>query len=136
MNKYRNAPSPSIRREAMAALMADVHTGAGERVRKAIIKMPGAEDFGTADLLTDTLSRLDRQPEGTYQPAATLKKFSYALYNRLNFDHRVAARTGIGLSDGRLHSHSVGRRNHYDSGAAYSRQKSLTKKQVSEPINL
>jgi starvation-inducible DNA-binding protein len=41
--------------------LADVYAEAGEHVRKAIKKMPGAEDFRTADLLTDTLQSLDLQ---------------------------------------------------------------------------
>jgi DNA-binding ferritin-like protein len=61
MNKSRNAAPPSVHRETMAALMADVHIKVGERVSKAIKKMPGAEDFGMADLLTDTLRSLELQ---------------------------------------------------------------------------
>jgi DNA-binding ferritin-like protein len=41
--------------------LADVHAAAGERVRMAIKKMTAAEDFGTADLLTDVLRTLDLQ---------------------------------------------------------------------------
>jgi starvation-inducible DNA-binding protein len=41
--------------------LADVHAEAGERVRKAIKKLTDAEDFGTADLLTDILRTLDLQ---------------------------------------------------------------------------
>jgi starvation-inducible DNA-binding protein len=41
--------------------LADVHAAAGERVRMAIKKMTAAEDFGTADLLTDVLRILDLQ---------------------------------------------------------------------------
>ncbi len=41
--------------------LADVHAEAGERVRKAIKKLTDAEDFGTADLLTDVLRTLDLQ---------------------------------------------------------------------------
>ena len=41
--------------------LADVHAEAGERVRKAIKKLTNAEDFGTADLLTDVLRTLDLQ---------------------------------------------------------------------------
>jgi starvation-inducible DNA-binding protein len=41
--------------------LADFHAEAGERVRKGIRKTTGAEDFGTADLLTDILRALDLQ---------------------------------------------------------------------------
>jgi starvation-inducible DNA-binding protein len=41
--------------------LADVHAEAGERVRAAIKKLTEAEDFGTADLLTDILRTLDLQ---------------------------------------------------------------------------
>ena len=41
--------------------LADVHAAAGEGVRKAIKKITDAEDFGTADLLTDVLRTLDLQ---------------------------------------------------------------------------
>ena len=41
--------------------LTDVHAEAGERVRKAIKKVTDAEDFGTADLLTDVLRTLDLQ---------------------------------------------------------------------------
>jgi DNA-binding ferritin-like protein len=41
--------------------VADFHAEAGERVRKGIKKTTDAEDFGTADLLTDILSALDLQ---------------------------------------------------------------------------
>jgi starvation-inducible DNA-binding protein len=41
--------------------LADVHAEAGERVRSAIKKLTDAEDFGTADLLTDVLRTLDLQ---------------------------------------------------------------------------
>ena len=41
--------------------LADVHAAAGEHTRKAIKKITDAEDFGTADLLTDVLRTLDLQ---------------------------------------------------------------------------
>jgi starvation-inducible DNA-binding protein len=41
--------------------VADFHAEAGERVRKGIKKTTDAEDFGTADLLTDILRALDLQ---------------------------------------------------------------------------
>lgn len=41
--------------------LADVHAEAGKRVRMAIKKLTDAEDFGTADLLTDVLRALDLQ---------------------------------------------------------------------------
>ncbi len=41
--------------------LADVHAAAGEQTRKAIKKITDAEDFGTADLLTDILRTLDLQ---------------------------------------------------------------------------
>lgn len=41
--------------------LADVHATAGENVRKAIKRITDAEDFGTADLLTDVLRTLDLQ---------------------------------------------------------------------------
>ena len=41
--------------------LADFHAEAGERVRKGIKKTTDAEDFGTADLLTDILRALDLQ---------------------------------------------------------------------------
>ena len=41
--------------------LADVHAESGERVRKSIKKITDAEDFGTADLLTDILRDLDKQ---------------------------------------------------------------------------
>ncbi|MEI9864375.1 MAG: hypothetical protein WDN00_07420 [Limisphaerales bacterium] len=41
--------------------LADFHAEAGERVRKGIKKITDAEDFGTADLLTDILRVLDLQ---------------------------------------------------------------------------
>jgi len=41
--------------------LADVHAAAGERVRAAVKKLTAAEDFGTADLLTDVLRTLDLQ---------------------------------------------------------------------------
>lgn len=41
--------------------LADVHADAGDKVRKAIKKLTTAEDFGTADLLTDILRTLDLQ---------------------------------------------------------------------------
>jgi hypothetical protein len=52
-------------------------------------------------------------------------KSNYALHNRSNFDHCLAARTGLGLHDGQLHLYSSGRRHHHDSGAAHPREKSL-----------
>ena len=39
--------------------LADFHAEAGERVRKGINQTTNAEDFGTADLLTDILRALD-----------------------------------------------------------------------------
>ena len=42
-------------------LLADVHAESGERVRKGIKQTTDAEDFGTADLLTDILRALDLQ---------------------------------------------------------------------------
>jgi len=41
--------------------LADVHAAASEQTRKAIKKITDAEDFGTADLLTDVLRTLDLQ---------------------------------------------------------------------------
>jgi starvation-inducible DNA-binding protein len=41
--------------------LADFHAEAGDRVRKGIKKTTEAEDFGTADLLTDILRALDLQ---------------------------------------------------------------------------
>jgi starvation-inducible DNA-binding protein len=41
--------------------LADFHAEAGERVRKAIKRLTDAEDFGTADLLTDILRALELQ---------------------------------------------------------------------------
>jgi len=41
--------------------LADFHAEAGERVRKGIKQTTDAEDFGTADLLTDILRALDLQ---------------------------------------------------------------------------
>jgi starvation-inducible DNA-binding protein len=41
--------------------LADVHAEAGGQVRKGIKKLTDAEDFGTADLLTDILRALDLQ---------------------------------------------------------------------------
>ncbi len=41
--------------------LADYHAEAGERVRKGIKRTTDAEDFGTADLLTDILRALDLQ---------------------------------------------------------------------------
>ncbi|HSY75144.1 MAG TPA: DNA starvation/stationary phase protection protein Dps [Dongiaceae bacterium] len=41
--------------------LADVHAESGKYVRAAIKKMTDAEDFGTADLLTDVLRALDLQ---------------------------------------------------------------------------
>jgi len=41
--------------------LADIHAAAGESVRTAIKKITDAEDFGTADLLTDILRVLDLQ---------------------------------------------------------------------------
>jgi len=41
--------------------LADVHAAVGEHTRAAIKKITDAEDFGTADLLTDLLRALDLQ---------------------------------------------------------------------------
>jgi starvation-inducible DNA-binding protein len=41
--------------------LAEVHAAAGENVRQGIKKITVAEDFGTADLLTDILRTLDLQ---------------------------------------------------------------------------
>jgi starvation-inducible DNA-binding protein len=41
--------------------LADFHAEVGERIRKRIKKTTDAEDFGTADLLTDILRALDLQ---------------------------------------------------------------------------
>lgn len=41
--------------------LADVHAAVGECVRKGVKKTSDAEDFGTADLLTDILRDLDKQ---------------------------------------------------------------------------
>ena len=41
--------------------LADFHAEAGERVRMAVKKTTDAEDFGTADLMTDILRTLDLQ---------------------------------------------------------------------------
>lgn len=41
--------------------LADVHAVVGGGIRKAIKKTTDAEDFGTADLLTDILRDLDKQ---------------------------------------------------------------------------
>ncbi len=41
--------------------LADVHAVVGENIRKAVKKLTAAEDFGTADLLTDVLRTLDLQ---------------------------------------------------------------------------
>jgi starvation-inducible DNA-binding protein len=41
--------------------LADIHAAAGERVRMVIKKLAAAEDFGSADLLTDILRTLDLQ---------------------------------------------------------------------------
>lgn len=41
--------------------LAEVHAEAGDNVRKAIKKITDADDFGTADLLTDVLRALDLQ---------------------------------------------------------------------------
>ena len=41
--------------------LADVHAAVGAHVRAAIKKLTDAEDFGTADLLTDVLRALDLQ---------------------------------------------------------------------------
>ncbi|MEI9866575.1 MAG: DNA starvation/stationary phase protection protein Dps [Limisphaerales bacterium] len=51
---------PSISGMSDQAL-ADFHAEAGERVRNGIKKTTEAEDFGTADLLTDILRQLDLQ---------------------------------------------------------------------------
>jgi len=41
--------------------LADVHAVCGEHVRDAVKKLTDAEDFGSADLLTDVLRDLDKQ---------------------------------------------------------------------------
>jgi starvation-inducible DNA-binding protein len=41
--------------------LADAHAASGTHVRKAIKQLTVAEDFGTADLLTDVLNHLEKQ---------------------------------------------------------------------------
>jgi starvation-inducible DNA-binding protein len=60
LKKKEEPPSISGMSDWIHAL-ADAHATAGERTRKAIKKLTEAEDFGSADLLTDILRSLDLQ---------------------------------------------------------------------------
>lgn len=59
--KKREEPSSISGMSDWIHALADSHADAGKRVRMAIKKLTGAEDFGTADLLTDILRTLDLQ---------------------------------------------------------------------------
>jgi starvation-inducible DNA-binding protein len=60
LKKKEEPPSISGMSDWIHAL-ADAHATAGERAHKAVKKLTEAEDFGSADLLTDILRSLDLQ---------------------------------------------------------------------------
>lgn len=59
--KEKEEPSPISNMSGWIHTLADVHAATGDHVRKGIKKLTDAEDFGTADLLTDILRSLDLQ---------------------------------------------------------------------------
>jgi starvation-inducible DNA-binding protein len=59
--KKREEPSSISGMSDWIHELADVHGMVGTNVRKAVKKVTDAEDFGTADLLTDILRDLDKQ---------------------------------------------------------------------------
>jgi len=59
--KEKEAPASVSGMTDWISELADIHATAGDQVRKAIKKLTDAEDFGSADLLTDVLRALDLQ---------------------------------------------------------------------------
>jgi starvation-inducible DNA-binding protein len=59
--KQKEEPSPISDMPGWINSLADVHATTGDQVRKGVKKLTDAEDFGSADLLTDVLRSLDLQ---------------------------------------------------------------------------
>ena len=59
--KKKEEPSSKSGQRDWIRELADVPAACGQQVRAAIKKLTDAEDFGTADLLTDVLRSLDKQ---------------------------------------------------------------------------